>query len=514
MKEGQSLPSPEADNHAPDLPPLPSLLTQPLGLEGWATLEPVLLAALASADPLLLIGPHGSAKSFLLERLAQALKLEYRFYNASLINYDDLVGIPMPDEDRKGLHYISTPSAIWETEVVFFDEINRTRPELQNKLFPVIHERRIQGIPLTRLRYRWSAMNPPPSADMADENADVYLGAEPLDPALADRFAFLIEVPAWQKLTEDEKRRVFRDQFRGAHAFSIPPAAIVEKARIRLEQLQQKPLPALEDYLLSLLGQLESHHIRLSARRATMLYRNILAVHAARMILYDTAFPDSPAGRLADWNTSALLAVRNSLPQTAQGRSPDSTLILGVHRQAWAMTRLDADNPWRQLLGIRDPLERCLQGLAMGNRINDDDASQLVLDALGAQTNTCTRVTLALAVYGTNHRKRNLQATVIETLAREIRAFLPPGPMYSVQPGTIGGQIMVSLQYTVKKVLLDKPANIRDRYAANLLRGLMKEFVNTRGGGGPEKLLAFFHKFWAQLEGASAIHDNQPTKGA
>ena len=24
--------------------------------------------------------------------------IEYRFYNASLINYDDLVGIPMPDE--------------------------------------------------------------------------------------------------------------------------------------------------------------------------------------------------------------------------------------------------------------------------------------------------------------------------------------------------------------------------------------------------------------------------------
>ena len=28
-------------------------------------------------------------RSFLLERLAQTLRLEYRFYNASLINYDD-----------------------------------------------------------------------------------------------------------------------------------------------------------------------------------------------------------------------------------------------------------------------------------------------------------------------------------------------------------------------------------------------------------------------------------------
>ena len=135
-----------------DLPPLPSLLTQPLGLEGWTALEPVLLAALASEEPLLLIGPHGSAKSFLLERLARALGLEFRFYNASLINYDDLVGVPIPSADRKRLEYISTPSAIWESEVVFFDEINRTRPELQNKLFPIVHERRVQGIPLERLR--------------------------------------------------------------------------------------------------------------------------------------------------------------------------------------------------------------------------------------------------------------------------------------------------------------------------------------------------------------------------
>ena len=147
-----------------EMPPLPSLLTRPLGLEGWTAYEPVLLAALASEDPLLLIGPHGSAKSFLLERLAQSLDLEFRFYNASLINYDDLVGIPMPDEERKSLRYISTPSAVWNAEVVFIDEISRTRPELQNKLFPIIHERRIQGVPLERLRYRWSAMNPPPVA--------------------------------------------------------------------------------------------------------------------------------------------------------------------------------------------------------------------------------------------------------------------------------------------------------------------------------------------------------------
>ena len=98
-------------------------------------------------------------RAFLLERLAQALGLVYRFYNASLLNYDDLVGIPLPDETQTSLRYITTPTAIWDAEVVFVDELNRTRPDLQNKLFPIIHERRVQWVELEKLRYRSAAMN-------------------------------------------------------------------------------------------------------------------------------------------------------------------------------------------------------------------------------------------------------------------------------------------------------------------------------------------------------------------
>ena len=181
-------------------PPSPIRLSQPLGLEGWNNLDPIILAALAAEEPLLLIGRHGTAKSFLLERLAGALELEFRFYNASLINYDDLVGFPVPEDDNSRLKFIGTPSSIWDAEVVFLDEINRTKPELQNKLFPIIHERRVQGIPLEKLKYRWAAMNPPPGPEEDEENPDAYLGAEPLDPALADRFSFLVPVPAWSDL--------------------------------------------------------------------------------------------------------------------------------------------------------------------------------------------------------------------------------------------------------------------------------------------------------------------------
>ena len=42
-------------------------------------------------------------------------------------------------------------------------------------------------------------MNPPP-ADDADAAAPTYAGAEPLDVALADRFAFVITVPSFDAL--------------------------------------------------------------------------------------------------------------------------------------------------------------------------------------------------------------------------------------------------------------------------------------------------------------------------
>src|SRR5687767_11808370 len=99
-------------------------ITGVLGVRGWAHLDAVLLAALATEAPLLLIGPHGTAKSLLVERIAQALGLPMRHYNAALLNYDDLVGIPLPDETGSSLRFITTPGTIWDAGFVFFDEIS------------------------------------------------------------------------------------------------------------------------------------------------------------------------------------------------------------------------------------------------------------------------------------------------------------------------------------------------------------------------------------------------------
>ena len=247
-----------------------------LGLHGLGPIAPILVAALATEEPLLLIGPHGTAKSLLLTRVATALGLEFRHYNASLLNFDDLVGFPLPGKDGR-LEYVKTPAAVWGAGAVIFDEISRCRPEIQNKLFPIIHERKVQGIALETLRYRWAAMNPPSTEE--DDNG--YLGSEPLDAALADRFAFIVEMPAWAGLTEDEQLAVIKaDDSPPSPADAQGLADAIARTRASLPAIRLGFTEGVASYVRTLVALLAQAGIALSPRRAGMIYRSVLAVNA------------------------------------------------------------------------------------------------------------------------------------------------------------------------------------------------------------------------------------------
>ena len=403
-----------------------SLLTEPLGLYGWAGLEPVLLAALASEEPLLLVGPHGCAKSFVLERLAESLGLVFRSYNASLLNYDDLVGIPMPDESRSSLRYVATPESIWDAQVVFVDEINRTRPDLQNKLFPIVHDRRVQGRTLERLRYRWAAMNPPPDEDADDAapgagGAEDYLGAEPLDPALADRFPFVAAVPDWAALSEDDRRAILADQFRGRHEFPVPVAEIVAEAKAAFEAAKATLADGLADYVLELVPLLRAAGFDVSTRRATMLHRGALAVHAARVALARRASPSETP----DLYASALLALRCGLPDRAR-RPLSEVRLAAICRQAWDLSQTARGSAKWSVMREPDPRRRLEAAVPRQAELPADALAAIVCDGVAA-TPAPHRRALALATYLALRGRADLPASAMETLATEIAPALEPG---------------------------------------------------------------------------------------
>ena len=338
-----------------------------LGLQGLEGIAPVLLAALATEEPLLLIGPHGTAKSLLLTRVATALNLEFRHYNASLLNFDDLVGFPLPGKDGR-LEYVKTPASVWGAGAVIFDEISRCRPDIQNKLFPIIHERKVQGISLDALRYRWAAMNPPSTED--DDNG--YLGSEPLDAALADRFAFVVEMPAWAALTESEQLAIIR-----AEDEPVAPedaqclADALARTRAALPAMRASLAEGVAAYVRTLAALLVQANIALSPRRAGMLFRSVLAVNAAAIALNPAASPSE----------AALLAVRFALPQRAQGIPVAHIKLLAAHRDAWRFANISPADPLKAILCAADPLERLRLAVATP-LLPKPEFSRVVADSL------------------------------------------------------------------------------------------------------------------------------------
>lgn len=403
-------------------------ITQSLSIQGWGHLDAVLLAALATHSPLLLVGPHGTAKSLLIERIAGALGLSMRHYNASLLNYDDLVGIPIPEEGNDTLKFITTPGSIWDAEFVFFDEISRCRPDLQNKMFPIIHERRIAGIQLNNLQHRWAAMNPPAPDEptLQNQNTTYYLGSEPLDPALTDRFPFVVPVPDWKHLSKEDRRRLVSwksqaKQFEdGAADIRQLPELVAQCAGL-IPEMEEELGDWLSDYIVLVVDLLEKAHLPQSPRRAGMLARSVVAVHAARSLL---------EGQEIELMDSAEVALGFGLPQNASEVPPSQATVVAVHKQAWEIATLIENDSWRRVLEETDAVRRVL--LADELEFSDADLSRLITQALGAQTSEARRAGLGVAMFLAFCEKRNLAPAAWEPLAQYAARVMEPRALWTI----------------------------------------------------------------------------------
>jgi MoxR-like ATPase len=380
-----------------------------LGVFGFDLLEPIILAALVSEDPLLLIGRSGTGKTFLLNTLSEALGLEHRHYNASLISFDDLVGFPYPDKAGEGVRFLETPATVWSAESVLIDEISRCKAEHQNRLFSLVHERKLQGLPLRRLRFRWAAMNPC-SADQ--DELEQYAGSEALDPALADRFALFIEATDWQGLSEAERTLVANPAGEGRVASDKGKLkSELEKWRAEfLRRCEECPAQVLV-YASTATTALNGAGVRISPRRARLLARSLLAA---------TIIGGPLSTSLADALYKQVLVC--SVPHLAWGVRPQAEVIAAAHRLAWD-TATAAAGRWVHAFLAEPKLARKLS-ILLEECKSRDAGSQAVAQVLACEL-PARAAAFAFAIYpAAVSGKLPIGAEGINDLAKVATPFL------------------------------------------------------------------------------------------
>jgi len=269
-----------------------------IGIYGWTPEdENLVLASLLTGDPLLMIGAHGSAKTHVAYKLAEALDKRFLSYDASKALFEDVLGFPNVESLKAGkVEYVPSEVTIWDKEFVLIDEINRALPELQAKWLEIIRSRKIMGFP-TDVKWCWAAMNPMTAR---------YNGTQAMDAALIGRFATFLYPPEALDMEESDRVRVV-EHINGDDAPSLhvwaPGVGGKTVARActaqvgadinRLLQAAARHFLALQKHFTTL-GEFLSRFsilvmketdgkVKLDGRRLGFMYRSLLAVRAVEL---------------------------------------------------------------------------------------------------------------------------------------------------------------------------------------------------------------------------------------
>ncbi len=253
-----------------------------LGIYGMEGVESAVLAGLVTGDPVLLVGSHGTGKTLLCSRIACALGAEFWAYDASKALFEDVLGFPNPESLSSGqVEYVPTPISIWGKEFVLIDELSRANPSMQNKWLEIIRSRRIMGKGLPDLKYVFSAMNPPS-----------YLGAHPLDAALAGRFAVVVPVPDVTGMPEEavslivcqvseDDAPMLKRQRQNPQGTDL--AGFIKDCRNRMNKFSPTLRKKLSAYVMAINQFLACRNIQLDGRRLGMVWRTLQAYLAVEM---------------------------------------------------------------------------------------------------------------------------------------------------------------------------------------------------------------------------------------
>ena len=91
-------------------------ILQQIGIYGWTwDTENLVLASLLTGDPLIMVGTHGSAKTHVVYKVAQALGWKFLAYDASKALFEDVLGFPNVESLKAGrVEYVPSAVTIWD----------------------------------------------------------------------------------------------------------------------------------------------------------------------------------------------------------------------------------------------------------------------------------------------------------------------------------------------------------------------------------------------------------------
>lgn len=471
-----------------------SLITEPLGLFGWKHLEPVILASLITEMPMLLVG-YSNDGAFILKKLAETLGMKYRFYDASNITNDDLVRASVSVDEAVSSDGKPISDSIQDLEVVFFDNLERSVPELRGDILSIIHDKRVQGTELPKLKYRWAAIYPPSDYDCYD---DVDLcdssGATPLDPAQVDRFPFIVSIPDWDEMTDEDRGKNQAAKRSGEAPGSYPlPVGIetlISEGKETLESVDSKYRERAQKYVLALMCLFEAKHISLSTQRATMFVDTLLAIHASKLVLNSHGAHLDTGPR-----DTCLLQVQNTLPTIATRKICRVDLIKIADL---AVTVSGLSGVEREILLEKDPLERLVAAAKHKDEISTDTLISVIDDALRRPKAMEKRV-VALICYLQFRDRKDLPVAVMQSIVDSLYGVLQNRDYVD----NLVPRVERSLYSAVQRAVRRDPS--RDPTYKNYLKNLLVSgWVDGSysSNGEVDQTHDFFQRLWMRIYGA------------
>ena len=276
-------------------------------------------------------------------------------------------------------------------------------------------------------------MNPPPGEQGSGAATLGYEGAEPLDVALADRFAFVLEVPVLAQLGDDDRRAVLLGGGRPAADAGETVRKAVDRCRELLADAEARLRGRAAEYVDVFAAKLAAAGHPLSTRRAVTLVRNVESLWAAQQVLQEDANgsrvgnearEDGAPGVARDTEDAFYSAARFSVPDAAWGRPVEGHVLLAAHRAAWEAARLAADSPERALLVETDPLRRI--ALALQLQLPPGEAGAVIADGFSSLSRPVRLVTSAV-LFPRLAARPDLPASTLEAVAEAYAAVARSG---------------------------------------------------------------------------------------